>query len=224
MHGRILIHPSSSRIAARGFSLVELMVAMVLGLIVIAAVLSFILSLIRANSETVLDTRLNQELRSTMAVIAGEVQRARGIRDPIAAVGQTSGIDYNNDGVVDAVDADFPDILIEDGSKCVRYAYYDGSAFVYRAIYLADGRIGMDAGPTRADATCGGGSPISTADGVRINELQFAHDPSVNGSRWFSIHLQGQLAAPPGYMTNATFMAIKAKTIRQVVAIRSNET
>jgi prepilin-type N-terminal cleavage/methylation domain-containing protein len=207
----------------RGFTLVEMMVALALGLIVVAAVLAFIFSLIRANSETVLDTRLNQELRATMAVIAGEVQRARAIRDPIAAVGQDGAIDYNNDGVVDAVDADFPQILVEEDGSCVRYAYFDGAAIVYRAIYLADGRVGMASSATRAGATCGGGAPLNTAHGVEITDLEFEYDEAVTGKRLFSIRVEGALANPPAYMTQNTAMAIRSKTIRQIVSIRSND-
>ena len=73
---------------AAGFTLIEMMVAIVLGLLVVGAVLAFIVSLVRANSETVLSTRLNQELRATMALISNDVRRARGLMDPIAAVGK----------------------------------------------------------------------------------------------------------------------------------------
>jgi prepilin-type N-terminal cleavage/methylation domain-containing protein len=62
----------------RGFTLVELLVALALGLLVIAAALGFFLQLVRAGSETVLSTRLQQELRTTMALVATEVRRARG--------------------------------------------------------------------------------------------------------------------------------------------------
>lgn len=214
---------------ARGFTLVEMMVAMALGLIVIAAVLAFIFSLIRANSSTVLDTRLNQELRGTMAVIAGELTRARAIQDPIAAVGHgAAGIDYNNDGVVDAADATVPQVLLanHNGSavpNCVRYAYHDGAALVFRAIYLgADGRVGIDSGASQAAATCGGGSPLNTADGVRITSLEFAFDQAVN-KRHFSIFLSGELADPPAYMEQNAALGISEKTLRQVISIRSND-
>lgn len=214
---------------ARGFTLVEMMVAMALGLIVIAAVLAFIFSLIRANSSTVLDTRLNQELRGTMAVIAGELTRARAIQDPIAAVGHgAAGIDYNNDGVVDAADATVPQVLLvnHNGSavpNCVRYAYHDGAALVFRAIYLgADGRVGIDSGASQAAATCGGGSPLNTADGVRITSLEFAYNQAVN-KRHFSIVLSGELADPPAYMQQNAALGPTGKTLRQIVSIRSND-
>jgi prepilin-type N-terminal cleavage/methylation domain-containing protein len=213
-------NPTSSQ----GFTLIEMMVAMALGLIVVAAVLAFIFSLIRANSATVLDTRLNQEVRATMAVVAGEIRRARAIKDPIAAVGRGVGaIDYDLDGDVDAADATVPQILIENSSSCVRYAYYDGGALVFRAIYLgADGRVGLDSGSTQGDATCGGGSPLNAGKGVNFTSLVFAYVPATNKRR-FSIELTGRLANPPAYMTQNTSMGIGVKKFRQVVSIRSND-
>jgi prepilin-type N-terminal cleavage/methylation domain-containing protein len=218
----------------RGFTLVEMMVAMALGLIVVAAVLAFIFSLIRANSETVLDTRLNQELRATMAVIAGEIQRARAIPDPISAVGQDGSVDYNNDGVVDDVDLDFPKIYGSTAlapseaekafsDSCVRYAYFDGNAIVYRSIYLDAGRVHMATAPTRAGATCSSGSPINAVNSVRITTLRFDYDPFTTGKRRFSIRVDGELSGPPAYMTQNPSMAIRSKTVRQIVSIRSND-
>ena len=75
----MLMHrtPSLPR-KARGFTLVEMMLALALGLLVVAAVLAFIFSLIRANSETVLSTRLNQEMRATMrAACTSTTSRSR---------------------------------------------------------------------------------------------------------------------------------------------------
>jgi prepilin-type N-terminal cleavage/methylation domain-containing protein len=224
----------ATRRTAKGFTLVEMMVAMALGLIVVAAVLAFIFSLIRANSETVLDTRLNQELRATMAVIAGEVKRARAIPDPISAVGKDGAVDYNNDGVIDNADLDFPKIYGSTAlapnepekafsDSCVRYAYYDGNAIVYRAIYLDSGRVHMATASTRAGATCSSGSPINAANSVQITTLQFDYDPVATGKRRFSIRVDGELASPPAYMTQNPAMAIRSKTIRQIVSIRSND-
>jgi prepilin-type N-terminal cleavage/methylation domain-containing protein len=70
----------------RGFTLVELLVALALGLVVIAAALGFFLQLVRAGSETVLSMRLQQELRTTMALVVSEVRRARASGTEISVV------------------------------------------------------------------------------------------------------------------------------------------
>ncbi len=59
-----------------GFSLVELMIALTLGLIVLGAVLTFTVTMIRAYSENIQSTRLTQELRTSMNIIAREIRRA----------------------------------------------------------------------------------------------------------------------------------------------------
>ena len=49
-----------------GFSLVELMVALVAGMVVAGAMLAFTVSSVRANSDFVAAARLTQELRNTL--------------------------------------------------------------------------------------------------------------------------------------------------------------
>lgn len=59
-----------------GFSLVELMVALVAGLIVSTALVAFTMSSFRSNSGYVLSTRLTQELRNTLDLVVRDVRRA----------------------------------------------------------------------------------------------------------------------------------------------------
>lgn len=59
-----------------GFSLIELMVALVAGLIVSGAVLAFTMSSLRANSEYVRATRLTSELRNSLSFITEDLRRA----------------------------------------------------------------------------------------------------------------------------------------------------
>jgi prepilin-type N-terminal cleavage/methylation domain-containing protein len=61
---------------AQGFSLIELMVAMVAGLIVSGAVLAFTLASMKSNSEYMFSTRLTQELRNTMDLVTRDLRRA----------------------------------------------------------------------------------------------------------------------------------------------------
>ena len=121
---RRLAAASPAKIA--GFTLIEMMVAIVLGMLVVGAVLAFIVSLVRANSETVLSTRLNQELRATMALISNDVRRARGLMDPIAAVGK-GGVVANPYSTIDLSTA-----------NCMRYSYAEttGGTTNYRAVRL----------------------------------------------------------------------------------------
>ena len=198
---------------ARGFTLVELMVAMVLGLLVVSAVLAFIFSLIRANSETVLSTRLNQEMRATMSLIANDVRRARGMSDPIAAVGQNGSV------------ANPHSIVVIPSATCIRYSYSEdptAGATNFRAIRLNAGKVELVRAATAGAATCGtAGIPLNS-DGVTITGLNFTN-PGGNARR-IDVELTGELRNKPAYMTENQAMSITQKTIRQTISIRSNGT
>jgi len=62
--------------SAKGFSLVELMVAMTAGLIVLAAILVFTVTTARSASSNIRSTRMMQELRSSLNLIEREIRRS----------------------------------------------------------------------------------------------------------------------------------------------------
>jgi prepilin-type N-terminal cleavage/methylation domain-containing protein len=76
--------------AQRGFSLIELMVALVVGLIVSGALLAFTISSVRANAEYVSAARLTQELRSVGQLIDSELRRAGYDEDSLGYVAGTT--------------------------------------------------------------------------------------------------------------------------------------
>jgi prepilin-type N-terminal cleavage/methylation domain-containing protein len=59
-----------------GFNLIELMVAILIGLIILAAVVGLFVSMIKSDSDNLKAIRLNQELRSTMSLIVRDIRRA----------------------------------------------------------------------------------------------------------------------------------------------------
>ena len=135
-----------------GFTLVELMVAMVLGLIVIGAVLALVLSMLRANNETIQATRLTQELRATATVITSELQRAGSAGDPFN-ITNTVAL-----GTVDTATA-----------GCIIYSYSDtAGTTVNRAISLSGGAVYM------GTTACGNGGTKLNSDSVTISALTFA--------------------------------------------------
>src|SRR5688500_19149272 len=87
-----------SRPNQRGFTLVEMMVALVIGLIVDGAAAAFVASIAKANSQDLQVTRLTQELRSVSEVVNREVRRARYVADPLANIAQ-GGVAGPNDPI-----------------------------------------------------------------------------------------------------------------------------
>ena len=111
-----LIRPVPRR--ARGFSLVELMVAMIAGLIIIGAAVTFAVSTMRSYSENILSARLTQELRTGMNLIVRELRRAGHDSTAVSRVLTTTSASA------------FTDLVVED--DCVGYEYdrQDGDAGV----------------------------------------------------------------------------------------------
>ena len=59
-----------------GFSLVELMISIVVGLVVVGGVISVFASAVKSHTDNLRMTRLNQELRTTMTLMTRELRRA----------------------------------------------------------------------------------------------------------------------------------------------------
>jgi prepilin-type N-terminal cleavage/methylation domain-containing protein len=165
---------SMTKSKSLGFSLIELMIALAIGLVVVGAVLAFTLSSVTTNSEYIQSTRLSQELRNSMDFVSRELRRA--------------GYDQNVGSYVASVNVSTPTIspfsrlfvtndTNGDGSSndaCVLYAY-DLSGGNPGVVNLATGEI---RGVRRA---------IRTIDGQSIGVLEIAQSaasvtPSCNGS------------------------------------------
>jgi len=64
------------KLKQKGFTLIELMIAMMLGLIVIGGALSIYISTIRSSSDVVNSARLNYDLDSAMQLMVNDIRRA----------------------------------------------------------------------------------------------------------------------------------------------------
>ncbi|MEO7773365.1 MAG: prepilin-type N-terminal cleavage/methylation domain-containing protein [Steroidobacteraceae bacterium] len=94
-----------------GFSLVELMVAMVIALIVVSAVVALVLSVLRTNAAAATSVKLTQDGRAIGDIVGRELRRARFAGNYLQFVG-TSGAIANAFGVVDLTTA-----------GCVKFSY-----------------------------------------------------------------------------------------------------
>lgn len=204
MTQRPRLRPAPAR--QSGVTLVELMVGIVAGLLVSAAALSFVATSLSTNSETISATRLSQELRSVLDVVARDLRRARFISDPIANIGR------GQDNIVSLYD----DVAIADG--CVRFSYEDAGD-EFRAYHLRDnggrGEILFNSGA--ADPGCAGGVAISSPQ-VNITSFEVV-DPDANVEpvcvRRVELVVTGSLAGAGGRTADIT------RTFRTLVALRS---
>ncbi|MDD5412107.1 MAG: prepilin-type N-terminal cleavage/methylation domain-containing protein [Methylobacter sp.] len=59
-----------------GFTLIEIMIALLIGLIVIAATVTIYISTVKGSSDTLKSARLNHDLESAMSLIVNDIRRA----------------------------------------------------------------------------------------------------------------------------------------------------
>lgn len=104
-------------LAMAGFSLIELMVSLVAGMIVAGAVLAFTASSLQSNSQYIQSTRLVQELRNASDQVSRELRRAGFNQAFVDQLLQLAGSPV--------VSSFAPVLVVDEGtaSSCVIYAY-----------------------------------------------------------------------------------------------------
>ncbi|MBP7918283.1 MAG: prepilin-type N-terminal cleavage/methylation domain-containing protein, partial [Rhodocyclaceae bacterium] len=75
------------RLAERGISLLETLIAMALGLMVMAGVLQFVSRLVEGNTTTLKVTRLEQDIRTLMDIMLQDIRRAGHFPEGVADLG-----------------------------------------------------------------------------------------------------------------------------------------
>ena len=122
---------------ARGFSLIELMVALVAGLIVSYAVIAFTMSSMKSNAEYVQATKLTQSLRNTLDIVVRDLRRAG--YDNNAVTRLAGGTTHSQVGV-----SPFSKMLLDNSDatngSCILYAY-DGPNGTNGSLSIADGEV-----------------------------------------------------------------------------------
>ena len=97
-----------------GFTMVELMVSSIIGLITLAGIITFFANTVQSNADGLKEVRLNQELRALMDVMVRDIRRAGYWRN---ANGIDSNIYATNDHAINI-----------DNDDCITYAYDDYQA------------------------------------------------------------------------------------------------
>ena len=192
----------------RGFSLVELMVALVAGLVVTTAVVAFTLSTMKSNGEYIQATRVTQELRNTLNLVTRELRRAGYDETSMGLLGKGSGSPFAHLLLDNPVT-----VSGDDYATCVVYAYdrADGTAGSrdvdrgeVRAIRwmvrdAGNGSVGVMEFAESADGTtpeCDGDSPDYTQYPVACNDDSHwcaLSDPKVLEISQFLIHDDTQI-------------------------------
>lgn len=157
-----------------GFSMVELMVSITVGLIIMAGVIGLFANTVKASGDAIKMTRLNQELRAAMDVMTRDIRRAGYWADAASAIGPPATTASNNN----------PFNLIGTGAYTGQPA---GSCIIYRYDENSDGDVDsaehfgfklrdQAVQSRRKDKACDDGSDwddITDKQTVLITELNF---------------------------------------------------
>jgi len=159
------LNPNAPARRDAGFSLVELMVAMLAGLIIIGAAVTFAVSTLRSYSENILSSRLTQELRTGMNLVVRELRRAGHDSTSVSRVLTTTSASTFNE-------------LEIDGS-CITYEYDrqvgdDGpDATEIRGFRLNDGVLQLNASSAAIDCDADADwEDITDPDVVQITKFE----------------------------------------------------
>jgi prepilin-type N-terminal cleavage/methylation domain-containing protein len=106
-----------SPLRQKGFSLVELMVAITAGVLVAGSVVVFAMSSMKSNGDFVQSTRLTQELRNSLDLVSRDLRRAGYNDDALGFLGNPNTSPFARLRVEDITEADGTH------SDCVLYAY-----------------------------------------------------------------------------------------------------
>jgi type IV pilus assembly protein PilW len=168
----MLKSPSSMRAGMRGLSLIELMIALVIGLIVSGAAVALVVSIMKANAETIRATRLTQELRTTTEIISREMRRAKSVEDPVANVGLASANMLKNCDDMTPATAGTTAACATFGYDCKAKSDGTFDSGTFKAIGLANGKVKL-ASSSSAVPSCptGGAGTQLSSDLINISEL-----------------------------------------------------
>lgn len=189
----------------RGVTLIEMMVALVVGLIVSGAALALVIAIMKSSSDTIRATRLTQELRATTEIVARDLRRARSVVDPIANIDTTVPVTACNTVTVTSG----PASCVVFGYDCV------AGGGTYKAIGLAANKVRLATAPPLTSAPA---CPMSStdiqlsSDTVRINSFSITKSTTIADS--YTISLTGRFANDP----SSTPLI---RSFSQIVRIRS---
>ncbi|NOQ14338.1 MAG: hypothetical protein GQ583_07680 [Methyloprofundus sp.] len=158
-----------------GFSLVELMIAMLLGIIVVGGTIAMYVTTVRGGTNTINSARLNYDLDSVMQIMVNDIRRAGywggatvnslAVNNPFTVSGTNAGIQISNK-------------TGEEDNSCILYTYdEDGDGTLETGEYFGfrhngDG-IDMRVGGAFSDCDGASWNNIIDSDKVVIEELSF---------------------------------------------------
>jgi len=155
----------SYRSGESGFTLIELMIGLLIGLIVLSGATYIFVITVKSSRDVMYSARLNQELAAAVSIIAGDMRRAGAWRQ---VAGNSSP--YSDIGM---------DFKVVSGANCVLYNYdADGSGAIgtteYHGVRLLNSVLELkSSGTDMSNCTSGQWDPITDDNFMTITEATF---------------------------------------------------
>lgn len=237
---------SSANKTTKGFTLIELMIAILIGALVIGATITIYVTTIRGSSNTLKLTRLNQDLGVAMLIMTNDIRRAGYWGGAIV------GANLTLNPFSDVAVRDIGDVTIGDPTvapvtgDCITYAYdanaYNDPAYdpdvdsvtpdadEYFGFRLNNGAVQIKtSGTTSTDAQCDDGVWVNLTDPDEINVTELAFTLSADNSatnssgntviaRQVSVRIEAQLVSDADINTQLE----DENAVNDVVKIRNN--
>jgi len=187
----------------QGLTLIEMMIAMVIGIIISGAVITVFISNIKSSTDNMKMARLNQELRGVMTFISDEIKRAG----------------YSSDSTNSAFNDEFN---FAAGSNCLRYSYDENGD----GTLDADERFGFQLNTnilrwsnnvTTTDCSDGTWQNITDTGIATITAFTITEAPIGAGTiniNHLNVSLTGQINLTPNIAT---------RTITEIVRVRNED-
>ena len=159
-----------------GFSLIELMIAILIGLIVLAATIVIYITTIQSSSNTIRSAQLNQDLGMAMTIMTNDIRRAGYWGGAVA------GSDSRTNPFSEFQIHDFGG----DADACILYMYdgLDSDSVVdpqeYYGFRVNGNTIEIKSGGSSTVADCTGGTWVDMLDSqdIEVTSLTFNSDSS----------------------------------------------
>lgn len=211
---KTFLRMNSSKSGQFGFTLLELLVAMVIGLIILSAVLGLFVSMVQSDSDSIKMAQLNQELRGVMSLITRDIRRAGANRNSAAdATGATPSNPFSVAGgtrlTISANEQGDPD-------SCITYSYDSDEGNELYGFRWDSNVHTIETRTAGAACNAGGWTGITDENQTYITALAFTDNTVVEAGiniREIAITLSGRLVKD----------ANVSRTLTETIKIRNDE-
>lgn len=207
-------HPNLTLHNQQGFSLLEVLIAMVIGLIILSAALGMLVSMLKADSENIKTIQLNQELRGAMSLMIRDIRRAGANQN--AAADATASPPSNPFSVSGSTRLTIASNPQGDANSCIVYSYDSNETSELYGFRLDSTNHTVETRSDGAACNAGGWDDLTDNNLVNITGLSFADTTVVQAGiniRQINITLSGFL------VKDNTI----TRTITETVKLRNDE-